>query len=304
MIPERVRPPLLAGGVFLVFFCATISHAQWKPAGARLMTRWAKTVSPVKVHPEYPRPQLVRSDWVNLNGLWDYAIRPVAAENPKQADGKILVPFPVESALSGVGRMVGKEKRVWYRRTFEAPGSWKGSRVLLHFGAVDWEAKVWVNGKPAGNHRGGYDPFTFDVTGLLTPGGDSQRLEVSVWDPSDEGPQPRGKQVSKPRGIWYTPVTGIWQTVWLEAVPLTSIESLHILPDVDGKKLKVKAATLGPDKVKVKVSVPSLGIEGEGAPGDTIELALKNFALWSPAQPKLYDLEVELLSGGKTVDRV
>ena len=304
MFRVRNHSPAVLSVLFLLLYCANFSHAQWKPAGAKLMTRWGKALSPGKVHQEYPRPQLVRADWANLNGLWDYAIRPATEESPEQADGKILVPFPVESALSGVGRMVGKEKRLWYRRTFEVPESWKGRRVLLHFGAVDWEAKVWVNGKSAGNHRGGYDPFSFDVTGLLTPAGGSQRLEVSAWDPSDEGPQPRGKQVSKPRGIWYTPVTGIWQTVWLEAVPLTSIEALHILPDVDGKKLKVKAATLGPDKVKVKVSVPSLGIEGEGAPGDTIELALKKFELWSPAQPKLYDLEVELLSGGKTVDRV
>ena len=200
MIHARNYSSAVLSVLFLLLYCVSSAPAQWKPAGAKLMTRWGKTVSPAKVHQEYPRPQMVRPDWVNLNGLWDYAIRPVAAENPKQADGKILVPFPVESALSGVGRMVGKEKRVWYRRAFEVPEAWKGRRVLLHFGAVDWEAAVWVNGKPAGNHRGGYDPFTFDVTGLLTPGGDSQQLEVSVWDPSDKGPQPRGKQVSKPGG--------------------------------------------------------------------------------------------------------
>ncbi len=304
MISERVRPPLLAGGAFLVFFCATISHAQWKPAGARLMTRWGKTVSPAKVHQEYPRPQMVRASWVNLNGLWDYAIRPAAAEDLKQADGKILVPFPVESALSGVGRMVGKEKRLWYRRTFELPGNWKDRRVLLHFGAVDWEAAVWVNGKRAGSHRGGYDPFSFDVTRLLEPGGGSQRLEVAVWDPSDEGPQPRGKQVSKPRGIWYTPVTGIWQTVWLEAVPMTSIESLQIVPDVDGKKLKVRVEALGTEKVKARVKIPALGVHGEGSAGSTIELGLKNFEPWSPGNPKLSDLEVELVSGARVIDRV
>ncbi|MCH2367561.1 MAG: beta-galactosidase, partial [Planctomycetes bacterium] len=304
MIRARNHSTAVLLALLLLLYCVTFSHAQWKPAGAKLMTRWGKTVSPAKVHQEYPRPQLVRGDWVNLNGLWDYAIRPAAAESPKQADGKILVPFPVESALSGVGRMVGKEKRVWYRRTFKVPGSWKGSRVLLHFGAVDWEAKVWVNGKPAGSHRGGYDSFTFDVTDLLASGGGSQRLEVSAWDPSDEGPQPRGKQVSKPGGIWYTPVTGIWQTVWLEAVPLTSISSLHIEPDVDGKRLKVAVETLGTDKVAARVNIPALGVSGEGAPGSVVELALKEFELWSPENPKLYDLEVELLSGGKTVDRV
>ena len=226
------------------------------------------------------------------------------AESPKEADGKILVPFPVESSLSGVGRMVGKEKRVWYRRAFEIPEAWKGRRVLLHFGAVDWEAAVWVNGKPAGNHRGGYDPFTFDVTSLLAPGGGSQRLEISVWDPCDEGPLTRGKEVSTPGGIWYTPVTGIWQTVWLEAVPQTFIKSLQISPDVDGKLLKVAVRTRGADKVTARVNIPALGVSGEGASGRAIEVGLQEFDLWSPGNPKLYDLEVELLSGGKTVDRV
>ncbi len=304
MIHARNYSPVVLSALFLQLCCLTFSYAQWKPAGAKLMTRWGKTVSPAKVHQEYPRPQMVRADWVNLNGLWDYAIHPATAESPKEADGKILVPFPVESSLSGVGRMVGKEKRVWYRRAFEIPEAWKGRRVLLHFGAVDWEAAVWVNGKPAGNHRGGYDPFTFDVTSLLAPGGGSQRLEVSVWDPSDEGSQPRGKQVSKPGGIWYTPVTGIWQTVWLEAVPQTFIKSLQISPDVDGKLLKVAIRTLGADKVTARVNIPALGVSGEGASGSAIEVGLKEFELWSPGNPKLYDLEVELLSGGKTVDRV
>ena len=177
MFRVRNHSPAVLSVLFLLLYCANFSHAQWKPAGAKLMTRWGKGVTPAKVHQEYPRPQMARADWVNLNGLWDYAIRPAAEESPKEADGKILVPFPVESSLSGVGRMVGKEKRVWYRRAFEVPEAWKGRRVLLHFGAVDWETAVWVNGKPAGGHRGGYDPFTFDVTRLLEPGGGSQRLE-------------------------------------------------------------------------------------------------------------------------------
>ena len=304
MILDRKHSPVFAAVFFLLLFCATFSHAQWKPAGAKLMTRWGKAVSPAKVHPEYPRPQMVRPDWVNLNGLWDYVIGPAAQGRLARTDGEILVPFPIESALSGVGRMVGKEKKVWYRRFFEVPAAWQGRRILLHFGAVDWEAAVWVNGKPVGTHRGGYDPFTFDVSGWLVPGRGRQQLEVSAWDPSDAGYQPRGKQVSKPRGIWYTPVTGIWQTVWLEAVPLTSIDSLHIVADVDGKQLKVKVRTRGSDKVTVKVSAPALGVSVQCIPGETAELPLKDFELWSPGNPKLYDLEVELVRGGRTVDRV
>ncbi|MHC4072932.1 MAG: sugar-binding domain-containing protein, partial [Planctomycetota bacterium] len=136
--------------------------ADWQPAEGPLMTRWAKQVSPDNVHREYPRPQMVRKDWLNLNGLWEYAIVPRDQGKPDKFDGQILVPFPVESALSGVMKPVGQENSLWYRRTFEIPGKWKGKRTLLHFGAVDWDTTIWVNGRQVGNHRGGYDPFTFD----------------------------------------------------------------------------------------------------------------------------------------------
>jgi hypothetical protein len=178
--------------------------AGWQPAEGPLLTRWAKDVKPAKAHPEYPRPQLVREPWQNLNGLWDYAITDRGALQPTEWDGQILVPFPIESALSGVMKRVSEEERLWYRRTFKIPSKWKGQRVLLHFGAVDWEATVSVNGEEVGSHRGGYDAFTFDVTDALRPSGD-QELVVSVWDPTDAGTQPRGKQIRNPHGIWYTP---------------------------------------------------------------------------------------------------
>ena len=207
-------------------FGLTLMPAQegWKPAEGPLKTRWAKDVSPDKALPEYPRPQMVRKDWLNLNGLWDYAIKPKEEAKPEAWDGKILVPFPVESSLSGVKKMVGGTNRLWYRRTFEVPAAWAGKRVLLHFGAVDWEAVVTLNGKELGTHRGGYDAFSFDVTDALKPGA-PQELVLAVWDPSDGGSQPRGKQVRKPGGIFYTPCTGIWQTAWLEPVPASSIDA-------------------------------------------------------------------------------
>src|SRR6266567_8564315 len=155
----------------------------WQPAKGPLMTRWATDVSPKKPHPEYPRPLMERKEWLNLNGPWDFAVRPKDENRPAAFDGKILVPFPVESALSGVMKQVGEQNRVWYRRTFAAPKSWTRQRLLLHFGAVDWETTVWVNGKEVGQHRGGYDAFTFDITSALNPKGDNE-IVVSVWDPT------------------------------------------------------------------------------------------------------------------------
>src|SRR5437870_4790763 len=221
----------------------TAAAGDWKPASGPLMTRWAKDVTPDHVHPEHPRPQMVRKDWQNLNGLWELAFAKEGEEVPpgKKLPEQILVPFPVESALSGVMK---HGDRLWYRRTFTIPKDWAGQRVLLHFGAVDWEATVWVNGKKLGVHRGGYDPFSFDITDALKKDGE-QEIIVGVSDPTDGGTQPRGKQVRKPGGIYYTPTTGIWQTVWLEPVPQASIDGLKIIPDVDGKAVHVRVRGRG-----------------------------------------------------------
>src|SRR6266576_1777631 len=214
----------------------------WQPAAGPLKTRWAKDVSPRNAHPEYPRPQMVRKDWRNLNGLWDVAITTQDAPKPAAFAQQILVPFPVESALSGVMKAVGENDRIWYRRAFDTPRSWIGRRLLLHFGAVDFDASVWVNGKHAGQHRGGYDSFSFDITDLLTQSGQNE-LVVAVSDPTDAGTQPRGKQVRKPHSIWYTPTSGIWQTVWLEPVNASYIKDLKITPDVDNSSVTVKPIT-------------------------------------------------------------
>ena len=185
-------------------------YAQWKPAGDKIKTTWAEQIDPNNVLPEYPRPIMERKEWKNLNGLWEYAIRPTGTQQPADMDGQILVPFAVESSLSGVMKTLGKENELWYSREFTVPSSWKGKNILLHFGAVDWQADVWVNGVKMGQHRGGYTPFSFDITPVLAKG--KNQITVKVWDPSDEGYQPRGKQVKHPDGIWYTPVSGIWQT--------------------------------------------------------------------------------------------
>ncbi len=290
----------------------------WQPARGPLMTRWAKEVSPDKVHPEYPRPQMVREQWLNLNGLWDYALAPTNAPRPAQWDGQILVPFPIESALSGVMKRVSEREHLWYRRAFHVPAAWKGQRVLLHFGAVDWRTTVWVNGREVGQHTGGYDAFSFDITDALKPEGE-QEIVLAVWDPTDAGWQPRGKQVRKPGGIWYTPTTGIWQTVWLEPVPPTHIAGLRITPDVDasavtlqpriraaGAAVTFKAEILDDSEVLreglVETTVPSGATPAQVAPALT--LSVPHPKLWSPDAPHLYGLRLTLLENGRLVDRV
>ncbi|HEY1378517.1 MAG TPA: beta-galactosidase, partial [Gemmataceae bacterium] len=292
----------------LLLWTAPAFAADWAPKAAPLMTRWAKDVDPAKPHPEYPRPTMVRPDWQNLNGLWDYAIRPKAEGKPDKFDGKILVPFPVESALSGVMKQVGPDNRLWYRRTFTVPAKWSG-KTLLHFGACDWDTTVWVNGKELGKHQGGYDPFSFDITDALKSG--EQEMIVGVWDPSDAGPQPRGKQVRRPGGIWYTPTTGIWQTVWLEPVPTTSIESLKIVPDLDAKKVIVSAVIRGGkpgltlNGVAMKPGhAEAAGTAHRGPADGPIELTFSQVEPWSPESPTLYDLRVVLLDGEKPLDEV
>jgi beta-galactosidase/beta-glucuronidase len=281
--------------------------AEWFPAKGPLMTRWAKDVSPDKAHPEYPRPQMVRADWLNLNGLWqlefgkaDDAL-PVGKDLPMQ----ILVPFPVESALSGVMK---RADRLWYRRTFQVPEKWQGRRVLLHFQAVDWESTVYVNGKPLGEHHGGYDAFSFDITDALKPSGD-QELIVKVFDPTSDGSQPRGKQANRARGIWYTPTTGIWQTVWLEPVPAARIGRLLLTPDLDGSCLKITAE--GVDAANCTVQAVARDGQADvaqatGGVDAEIQLAISKDKLktWSPNAPFLYDLTVTLKQGDRIVDQV
>jgi len=299
--------------VVLMLGTSVWARARWQPAKGPLATRWAEDVTVRKAHAEYPRPQMVREQWRKLNGLWEYAIRPKDQPQPQSFDGRILVPFPIESALSGVMKQVGGENRLWYRRKFNIRKKWAGQRILLHFEAVDWETNVWVNGKHIGTHRGGYDPFTFDITGALNKKG-KQEIVLSVWDPTDKGYQPRGKQVSRPHKIWYTPTTGIWRTVWLEPVPKSYIRSIQIKPDVDAKLLTlvvwaggVNMKTHMADKYSVRAVVFDGDREvsaGKGTLGAPIKLKIDNPKLWSPDSPFLYDLRVGLSQDGAAVDAV
>ena len=285
-------------------------HAQtsaWKIAGDKITTPWAEKVNPLNPLPEYPRPQMVRNEWKNLNGLWEYAIAESGQSMPKVFQGKILVPFAVESALSGVCKNVGPDKILWYRTRFSIPSDFKKKNILLHFGAVDWASEIYINGVKAGDHKGGYDPFSFDITSLIKGSG-PQLLELKVTDPVDKGPQPRGKQVLNPSGIWYTSVTGIWRTVWLEAVPATYIESMKIVPDIDNQNLAVNVSVKGQvtgDIIHIAaMEGDKIVSEKESPAGSAVYLPVREPKLWSPENPFLYDLRISILRKGKIVDEV
>lgn len=280
---------------------------QWKPAGDKIQTPWAEKIDVDNVLPEYPRPIMERSDWSNLNGLWNYAVLPLGQPAPTSFDGKILVPFAIESSLSGVGQTLGAEKELWYQREFTIPSGWKGKKILLHFGAVDWKTEVWVNDIKVGTHTGGFTPFVLDITEALNKS--RNNLIVKVWDPTDKGPQPRGKQISKPQGIWYTPVSGIWQTVWIEPVPEHYITNIKTTPDIDTNKIWVEVETNDnklSDKFEVKVfDGEHLVAMGTSINGLSVEVSMPADAKrWSPDTPFLYQIEITLSSTGKQVDRV
>ena len=278
-------------------------------APARLETPWTRKVDPDAPWPEYPRPQLVRESWTNLNGRWDYAIRPASvATPPTQYDGRIVVPFAVESALSGVQRRVQPTERLWYRRTLVRPDLAGGRRLLLNFGAVNWDAEIFLNGAHVEHHAGGYDAFTIDLTDHLRPGAE-QELVLAVRNPLETGAQPRGKQVSQPKDIWYTPVTGIWQTVWLESVPADYVADLGLAPDLDHARVRVAPVVVrhGTTPITAEITVRSAGrivaTRTVTSPDLAAELDLPQPRAWSPADPFLYDVEVVLHAGAVT-DRV
>lgn len=294
----------------ILALCASFAlsaSAQWKPVGDKIKTEWASQIDPNNVLPEYPRPIMERGEWKNLNGLWNYAIIEKGQPIPTTFEGEILVPFAVESALSGVGKNIDQTKELVYQRSFEVPAAWKGKQVLLHFGAVDWKADVWVNDIKVGSHTGGYAPFSFDITPALS--GKNNKLVVKVFDSTDRGYQPCGKQMINPHSIWYTPVSGIWQTVWLEPVAKKHIEDLRILPDIDRNVLTVDARVAGcceTDLLEVNVyDGDKLVATGKSINHQPIEVPMPaDRKLWSPDSPFLYTLKVNLKSAGKVVDKV
>lgn len=303
--------------LLLLIWCATIAissvsaqkPSSWQMQPVAIQTPWAKLVDTKKTLPDYPRPQMVRSQWQNLNGLWKYAITDSKANPPVQFDGDILVPYPIESALSGVARSLQPDQALWYQRIIAKPVLKTGERVLLHFGSVDWQAIVYVNNKEIGSHSGGYQNFCFDITDALKSG--SNEISIKVIDPTDKGLNPHGKQVLKPQGIMYTASSGIWQTVWLETVPVNYIESLKITPDIDKAVLSVEVAVSSTTAVKARISVNVPGcikckVMKQIQDNDRINITLRipNPRLWSPDDPFLYDLQVRLIENGKAVDQV
>jgi hypothetical protein len=293
----------------LLSLTTTTFAADWKPAPAPLMTKWGKQVTPENAWKEYPRPQLARRDWLNLNGLWDYAITAQGAAQPTKWDGQILVPFCIESALSGVGKHLTSKQVLWYSRSFEVPPGWKGKRVLLHFEAVDWHTTVTVNGKEqqvlgdkdADGHSGGSDPFSFDITDVLKEG--KNELLVRVWDPTDSSAQPRGKQVQKPGGIWYTPVSGIWQTVWMEPVNKPGhITGLTIDTDIEKNEVTVAVAisqTLGNTATSIEVFDGEKLVARDSGLDSKYTLKIPGAKHWTPDTPHLYQLRIHI--GGMLV---
>lgn len=281
---------------------------EWSPAGDRIKTVWAERVTPENVWQSYPRPQLVRDSWQNLNGLWDYAVTSQETARKDVAfEGQILVPFAIESSLSGVQRSFLPTDRLWYRREFTVDDAWKGKNVILHFGAVDYQCTVWLNGKEIGSHTGGNNPFSFDITQYLNRKG-IQTLELTVTDPTDTESISRGKQQLNQQGIWYTPVSGIWQTVWLEAVDKTHIRQILPTSDIYAKTVSLDMDIpnlTGKETVDVTVKDGDKVICTTSSPaGKAITISVPDPVLWSPATPKLYGLEVRMHRSGKELDKV
>lgn len=280
------------------------SNNEWKMQPVPINTCWAKEVSPQNTLIEYPRPQMERhSSWENLNGLWYYTITNKDASFPTKYDGQILVPFPLESALSGVKRVLQPTENLWYKRTIQKPILKNGKKTLLHFGAVDWQTTVYINGKEIGKHTGGYTAFSIDVTNALTKS--INELVVKVYDPTDQGIGPHGKQVLNPANIYYTSTSGIWQTVWLETVPSAYIQSVIIKPDIDNRTLS--ATIQAPTGYSVELIAIDNGNKIASVKGKTcasVVLSINNPKLWTPGNPFLYDLKIKLIKRDKTVDEV
>ncbi len=309
---KKINPLLFL--CFLLFpVLNTIAQQDKEVLNYSMETRWTDDVDPGNLYPEYPRPQMARENWVNLNGYWDYAIQGKEENEPTEYDGDILVPFPAESELSEVKKLVGNSNYLWYKKQVEIDQKDDGEKTLLHFGAVDWETTVYVNGKKVGSHTGGYDPFNFDISDFLNKSG-NQEIIVRVWDPTSEGTQARGKQLNNPSGIWYTPVTGIWQTVWLETVPENYIKRLKITPDIDKEKAhaEVQLSALNLDgviEVKAFAGGEEVGTKeipiGEKSTRAKLDLDIPNPTLWTTENPFLYDLIITLKdSDGNIIDEV
>jgi beta-galactosidase/beta-glucuronidase len=307
---------IMKGMIILVLqFISMAALAQWKPAGDNLKSKWTKDVNVNNVLSDYPRPLMVRDQWKNLNGLWKYTITPKSElKVPEKFDGDILVPFPVESSLSGVQRYLQPDQLLWYCTEFDVPSGWKNRNVILHFGAIDWQSTIWINNIKIGEHTGGYTPFRFDITPFLTDRG-KQKLVVKVYDPTwdkdktvIDGYQSRGKQTLHPSGCWYTAQSGIWQTVWLEPVNKNHIHDVKISTDIDRSMLYLELETTGSateDWFEVIVMDKGKQITvGKAVADSKLEVYIPDSRLWSPESPFLYNLKIKLHSNDQIADNV
>lgn len=320
MKPDHLK--CSAGGLALLLFAVSVARAaEWHPATAPLTTPWTSRVDPRNPLPEHPHPEFRREAWMSLNGLWDYALEPVTYQArqgfterasmttgtpPAEYLGRILVPFAIDAPLSGIMHVLHPQERLWYRRDLEVPPAWQGQRILLHVEASDWETSVYVNGQRLGQHRGGYDPFQFDLTEAIHAG--KNTLHLCVWDATEQNGQPVGKQImpENKRGFRYQPTGGIWQSVWLEAVPATRIDSWKVMPRLDGFDFNARLSRPARDDI-LRVSLP--GQQPVDFPcGDSMLVAgsvpIARPQLWTPDSPHLYDLTLELVRAGKVVDSV
>ena len=295
--------------IFL-FIISTVQAQSWKMVEGKMLSKWAKTVNPENAWREYPRPQFERSDWKNLNGLWDFAISKKHQIKPQKFQGKILVPFSFESPLSGVGKKINPEDKMWYRKSFELPINWNGKDIVIHFEAVDYSCSVWVNDVLVGTHKGGFDRFSFNITSFLKPSG-RQKVVLAVEDDTNFSSQPRGKQQINASGIYYTPVSGIWQTVWLEAVsPEAYLKQVKTTTDIDKNTVSLipftnVALTNG---YQVDVTIFFGGkkvVSGSTKPDTPLHLKIENAKLWSTLDPNLYDVKMNLINpSGTIIDQV
>ncbi|MEY3897902.1 MAG: hypothetical protein RLZZ214_3423 [Verrucomicrobiota bacterium] len=300
------RPLFLLASLMASLTVSSAAGAEtgWKPVPDKMMTAWGSELTPENAWREYPRPQFERSGWQNLNGLWDYAITAKDADKPAEWQGRILVPFAIESTLSGVGKLLTPEQALWYRRIISITPK-PGHRTLLNFEAVDYQSTVWMNGRRIGKHSGGNTPFSFDVTDALKP--DANELIVRIEDATG-GSQLRGKQTLDPKGIFYTRVSGIWQTVWLEEVPDLHIAEIKLRTTIKPATITVTPRLAGASspggKVRVTASFKGVKIATAEGTGD-LKIDLPDPRLWSPAFPNLYDLALELIDArGSTLDSV
>ena len=277
---------------------------KWCPAGNKIKTKWGKNLDPKNVWQEYPRPQLERKQWLNLNGIWSYSITDVNSQKPDNFDGEILVPFSIESSLSGVMKSLNEKQILWYYKEFEIPDNWKDKNIIIHFNAVDWICELYINDNKIGEHSGGYSEFSFDITKNIKEG--KNKIFLKVFDPSDKGYQAVGKQTLNPNVIWYTSISGIWQTVWLEPVNEIYIKKLEINNDYDKKEIKINVKLNLDEKLPLEVSLlfkddEFMKLKGFSNSEIVFNIPDNLFHPWSPNEPNIYSFNINLFDNNQKI---